>query len=111
HLRSADFFDVEKFPKITFESAGVSDLDASGKSGKMKGTLTIHGVSKPVVLDVAFLGKGKDPGGDELAGFQASTTINRKDYGLTWNKLLESGGALVGDEVKIELDIEAVKGG
>jgi polyisoprenoid-binding protein YceI len=111
HLRSADFFDVEKYPKITFESSGVTGLDASGKSGKMNGTLTMHGVSKPVVLDVAFLGKGKDPGGKERAGFQASTTINRKDYGLTWNKLLESGGALVGDDVKIELDIEAVKGG
>jgi polyisoprenoid-binding protein YceI len=111
HLRSADFFDVEKYPKISFQSTGVSDLDSSGKKGKMAGTLTLHGVSRPVVLDASFLGKGKDPGGKERAGFQGTTSINRKDFGLTWNKALESGGVLVGDEVTIELDIEAVREG
>jgi len=111
HLRSSDFFDVEKFPKITFESSGASEIDASGHKGKMQGTLTIHGVSRPVVLDVSFLGKGKDPGGHERAGFRATTTINRKDFGLNWNKALESGGLLVGDEVTIDLDVEATREG
>jgi polyisoprenoid-binding protein YceI len=111
HLRSADFFDVEKYPKITFQSTGVSDVDSSGKKGKMTGTLTLHGVSRPVVLDVSFLGKGKDPGGKERAGFHGTTTINRKDFGLTWNKALESGGVLVGDEVTIDIDVEGVREG
>ena len=111
HLRSADFFDVAKFPKITFASSGVTNLDASGKTGKMQGTLTLHGVSRPVVLDASFLGKGKDPGGHERAGFHGTTTINRKDFGLTWNKALESGGLLVGDDVTIEIDVEGVQEG
>jgi polyisoprenoid-binding protein YceI len=111
HLRSADFFDVEKYPKITFQSSGVSALDAAGTKGKMQGTLTMHGVSRPVVLEVSFLGKGKDPGGKQRAGFHATTTVDRKQFGLTWNKALESGGLLVGDEVTIELDIEAVREG
>ncbi|HSD11529.1 MAG TPA: YceI family protein [Candidatus Binatia bacterium] len=111
HLRSADFFDVAKFPKITFQSTGVSDLDPSGKKGKMQGTLTLHGVSRPVVLDASFLGKGKDPGGHERAGFHGTTTINRKDFGLIWNKALESGGLLVGDDVTIEIDVEGVQEG
>ena len=111
HLRSADFFDVEKYPKITFQSSGVSDLDTPGTKGKMQGTLTMHGVTKPVVLEVSFLGKGKDPGGKERAGFHATTTVDRKQFGLTWNKALESGGLLVGDEVTIEIDIEAAQEG
>ena len=111
HLRSADFFDVAKFPKITFESTGVTDLDPTGKKGKMQGTLTLHGVSRSVVLDASFLGKGKDPGGHERAGFHGTTTINRKDFGLTWNKALESGGLLVGDDVTIEIDVEGVQQG
>ncbi len=111
HLRSPDFFDVEKYPKITFQSTGVSDVDSSGKKGKMAGTLTLHGVSRPVVLDVSFLGKGKDPGGKERAGFHGTTSINRKDFGLSWNMALEGGGFVVGDEVTIDLDIEGVKEG
>jgi polyisoprenoid-binding protein YceI len=77
----------------------------------MTGTLTLHGVSRPVVLDASFLGKGKDPGGKERAGFHGTTTINRKDFGLTWNKALESGGLLVGEEVTIDIDVEAVREG
>ncbi len=111
HLRSPDFFDVEKFPKITFQSSGVSDVDASGKKGKMAGTLTLHGVSRPVVLEASFLGKGKGPDGKERAGFHGTTTINRKDFGLAWNKALEGGGLLVGEEVTIELDVEGVREG
>lgn len=108
HLRSADFFDVEKFPKISFTASGATDVDAAKTGGKLKGLLTIHGVEKPVVLDVTFLGEGKDPWGNQRAGFSAKTTVNRKDFGLTWNKALETGGVLVGDEVKIEIDAEAV---
>jgi polyisoprenoid-binding protein YceI len=77
----------------------------------MSGNLTLHGVSRPVVLDASFLGKGKGPDGKERAGFHGTTTINRKDFGLTWNKALESGGVLVGDEVTIDLDIEGVQEG
>ncbi|MBI3785495.1 MAG: YceI family protein [Deltaproteobacteria bacterium] len=108
HLRSKDFFDVANFPKITFQSTGVTDLDAAKKSGKMQAELTIHGVEKPVVLEVSFLGEIKDPWGNTKAGFTANTTINRKDFGLTWNQALETGGALVGDDVQIEIDAEGL---
>ena len=107
HLRSGDFFHVEKFPEIRFESTGgIANLQ--GKSGELPGNLTIHGVTKPVVLDVKFLGRGKDPWGNERAGFNATLTIDRKDYGLNWNELLETGGVLVGDEVEIRIDVEGI---
>ena len=106
HLKSKDFFDVEKFPKITFVSTGVSDVNAESKTGKLHGKLKIHGVEKDVVLDVAFLGEGSDPWGNKKAGFSATTTINRKDFGLNWNETLETGGVLVGDEVQIEISAE-----
>jgi polyisoprenoid-binding protein YceI len=111
HLKSPDFFDVAKYPKITFETTEVSDVSADGKSGKLVGNLTMHGVTKPVVLEATILGKGKDPQGKERIGLHATTKVNRKDYGLTWNKALETGGALVGDEVTIELDVEAAREG
>jgi polyisoprenoid-binding protein YceI len=107
HLRSDDFFDVEKYPKITFESTKVSDVSADKKSGKLHGKLTIHGVEKPVVLDSKFLGAGKDPYGNRKAGFSGTVTIDRKDYGLNWNNTLEAGGVLVGDEVEIRIDAAA----
>ena len=107
HLRSSDFFDVEKYKTLEFESTGTL-TDFQGKRGKLAGTLTIHGVSKPVVLDVAFLGQGSDPWGNVRAGFTATLTINRKDYGLNWNELLETGGFLVGDEVEIRIDVEGL---
>jgi polyisoprenoid-binding protein YceI len=106
HLRSKDFFWVEEHPTITFESTKVSDVDATKKTGKLHGDLTVRGVTKPVVLDVSFLGAGKDPWGNEKAGFQGTTTINRKDFGLTWNETLEAGGVLVGEEVKITIKAE-----
>lgn len=106
HLRSADFFNVEKHPTITFASTKVTDLDAKAMTGKLHGNLTIRGVEKPVVLDVQFLGRGKDPWGNEKAGFSATTKINRKDFGLNWNETVETGGLLVGDEVEIEIAAE-----
>ncbi|HWP64790.1 MAG TPA: YceI family protein [Candidatus Limnocylindria bacterium] len=106
HLRSPDFFDVAKYPKIEFVSTGVSDVDRETNTGKLHGNLTIHGVTKPVVLDAQFLGAATDPWGNKKGGFTATTTINRKDFGLTWNKSLETGGLLVGDEVTIRLNVE-----
>jgi polyisoprenoid-binding protein YceI len=107
HLRSADFFDVANNPTITFKS---TSLKANGKdSWLVTGDLTMHGVTKSVVLPVTVLGEGKDPFGNEKLGLETALTLNRKDYGLNWNKTLETGGVLVGDEVKVQIAIEANK--
>ena len=106
HLRSADFFDVEQYPTLTFTSTRVTKK--GGESFDVVGDLTIHGVTRPVMLNVSFLGKAKDPWGNERLGFEAETTINRKDFGLSWNAALETGGFLVGDEVKITLSVQAL---
>jgi polyisoprenoid-binding protein YceI len=106
HLRSADFFDVEKFPHITFKSTRVTKKSA--ESYDVVGNLTIHGVTKEITLPVTHLGKAKDPWGNERVGFESEITLNRKDYGLMWNAPLEVGGFLVGDEVKVTLSIQAV---
>ena len=106
HLRSADFFDVERFPELRFES---TSIERDGDEYRVHGDLTIHGVTHPVLLAVEALGGGKDPWGNERLGFQARTTISRKDFGLTWNQALEAGGVLVGDKIEIELDVQAVK--
>jgi polyisoprenoid-binding protein YceI len=107
HLRSGDFFDVEQHPSLTF---GSSKVEGSGDRLKVYGDLTLHGVSKPVVLDVERTGSGKDPWGNERVGFHAKTTINRKDFGLGWNQALEAGGVLVGEEIHIEIEVQAIKG-
>jgi polyisoprenoid-binding protein YceI len=104
HLRSADFFDVETFPNLTFKSTSV---EAKGDNLKVTGDLTIHGVTKQVVLDSELNGQGANPWGQQVISYSASTKINRKDYGLNWNAALESGGVLVSDEVKISIEIEA----
>jgi len=105
HLRSADFFEVDKYPEITFRS---KKMTKRGDGYDVSGDLTIHGVTKEVVLPVAHLGKAKDPWGGERLGFEVETSLNRKDYGLAFNVALETGGFLVGDEVKISIDIQAV---
>lgn len=102
HLRGGDFFEAEKFPKITFKSTGVESKD--GKKGKIKGELTIKGITKPVTLDAEYTGTVKDPWGKENAGFRATTKINRKDFGITWNKSLDGGGMVVGEEVEISIE-------
>jgi polyisoprenoid-binding protein YceI len=107
HLRSPDFFDAERFPTMTFRSKRVER--ASGDSFRVIGDLTIRDVTKEVGLDVELLGRVKDPWGNEKAGFEATTKINRSDYGLTWNAALETGGVLVGDEVKISIEAELQK--
>ena len=106
HLRSKDFFDVENYPTITFKSTKVADATETG--GKLEGLLTIHGVEKPVVLDLEIHGAGKDPWGNVRAGFTATAKINRKDFGLTWNEAVETGQWLVGDEVEISLEVEGI---
>jgi polyisoprenoid-binding protein YceI len=106
HLRSADFFDVEKHPTIRFHS---TRIEGSPEDFKMTGDLTIHGVTRPVTLDVTFEGRAKDPWGGERLGYSATGKIKRGDFGLTWNAALETGGFLVGDEVKMTFDIELVK--
>jgi len=107
HLRSADFFDAEKFPEISFKS---SSIKATGKDTyTVTGTFTMRGVSKQVSLPVTFLGGVKDPWGNQRAGFETSTTLNRKDYGMNWNKALDQGGFVLGDEVKVAINIEAIQ--
>lgn len=107
HLKGADFLEVSKFPVIQFKTTRVEKV--SDTAFKAQGELSIHGVSKPVVLDVTYGGSAKDPWGKERAAFEAKTTINRKDFGLTWSKALETGGLVVGDDVQITLEIEGVK--
>lgn len=108
HLKSADFFDVANFPKLTFESA---EIRRDGDDYKMVGNLTIRGVTRQVVFDLTYEGAGKDPWGNERIGFAAETKVNRKDFGLTWNAALEAGGVLVGDQVKLAVYGQAVKQG
>jgi polyisoprenoid-binding protein YceI len=106
HLRNPDFFDVEQFPTITFKSTGVK---MDGSEGQLMGDLTMHGVTKPVTLDVEFAGVVNDPWGNTRAGFSASGRINRQDFGLTYNKALEAGGLVLGNDVKIEIEIELIQ--
>lgn len=107
HLKSADFFDTAKFPEITFTSRS---SEPAGKGLlRVAGDLTLHGVSRPVVLDVEFAGRTMDPWGNERAGFTARTSVDRKEFGLTWNQALETGGVMVGERVDIEIEIEAVR--
>jgi polyisoprenoid-binding protein YceI len=107
HLRSADFLEVEKYPYLTFKSKKVQPT--SENTGRIIGDLTIKDVTREVVLDVEYNGQSKSPWGTTNAGFSASTKINRKDWGLTWNVALETGGWLVGDEIKISIEAEIVK--
>ncbi|MFY7786327.1 MAG: YceI family protein [Thermoflexibacteraceae bacterium] len=108
HLKSADFFDAEKFPQITFQSTSFSKV---GGDYELQGNLTIKGVGKPVKLSVEYGGLGKDPWGNIKAGFTISGKINRTDWGLGWNVALEAGGVLVGEDVKISCEIQLVKQG
>ncbi len=108
HLRSADFFDVETHPELTFRSTSVR---RTGDGLEVAGELTIRGTTRNVVLEVEELGGGTDPWGQERLGFRGETRINRKDFGLTWNQALETGGVLVGEEVRITLEVQVVAAG
>jgi polyisoprenoid-binding protein YceI len=105
HLRSADFFEVEKFPHLIFES---TRIDGTLDDFTIDGKLTIRGVTRDVKLTGSFEGRAVDPLGGVRVGYAAHATINRKDFGLAWNAALETGGVVVGDEVRIELNVEAV---
>ncbi len=105
HLRSPDFFDVTKFPEMTFKSTKVTY--EKGKPDKVEGNLTIRGITKKVILDVDYNGAVTDPWGNRVVTFEAETKLNRKDFGLNWNKSLDKGGFVVGDEIKVEIDGEA----
>jgi polyisoprenoid-binding protein YceI len=107
HLKSADFFDAEKFPHISFESTGITKK--SDEEYVMNGNLKIKDVTKPVNLHVNFGGIGKDPYGNTKAGFTVEGKINRKDFGLNWNAALETGGVLVGEELKLQAEIQLTK--
>lgn len=106
HLRSDEFLDVEKFPNITFKS---KEVKGSGENLQIVGDLTIHGVTKEVVLDTVFEGSATDPWGNNRSAFTATTDINRKDFGMTWNKALEAGGFVVGDKVNITLEVQGIE--
>ena len=105
HLRSADFFEAEKYPNMTFESTNIKKV--GDNQYELTGNLTIKDVTKETTFDVEYLGEGTNPWGVEVVGFEASTTISRKEFGLTWNQALETGGVLVGDDVKIQIDLQA----
>lgn len=107
HLRSADFFDAEKFPEITFQSTKITP--AGKDTYNVTGLFTMRGVTKEVTFPVVFLGSAKDPGGNERASFELTTRLNRKDYGINWNKALDSGGFMLSDEVDVTIALETVK--
>ncbi len=106
HLRSADFLDAAKYPQLTFRS---KRIEKAGAGYRVVGDLTLHGVMREVTLDAEFAGTGKDPWGNERAGFSAKTSLDRRDFGLVWNAALETGGVLVGEKVEIAIELEAVK--
>jgi polyisoprenoid-binding protein YceI len=108
HLRTADFFDAEKYPEITFKSTKVAATRTKDVYA-VTGDLTMRGVTKRITMPVEFAGFGKDPWGNERAGFSLTTTVNRKDYGINWNQALDNGGFLLSDSVTINVNIEAVK--
>jgi len=107
HLRSGDFFDAETYPEITFTSSKITKSGA--QSFAVTGTLTMHGVSKTVTLPVIFLGEIKGPRGGTVAGFEIETTLDRKEYGIVWNKTLDAGGMILGDEIDITINLETQK--
>jgi polyisoprenoid-binding protein YceI len=106
HLRSEDFFEVAKYPTLEFVSSGVTDVQ--GNHAKLHGNLTMHGVTKPIVLDLEIDGVAKDPWGGTHAAFSATGKLDRRDYGVEWNQAVEGGGVLIGNEVELELDIEGI---
>ncbi len=107
HLRAEDFFFVEKHPEITFKSSKIKRAD--GDTFHVQGTLTMRGVAKEVTLPVTYLGEMADPWGNTKAGFTISTTLDRKDFGIVWNRALDAGGVILGDEVEVEINLQLAK--
>jgi len=106
HLRSADFFEIESHPEITFTS---TDVERDGDDWTITGDLTIKGITKPITVEFESTGSARDPFGNLRIGFEGQTTLSRKDWGLTWNAALETGGFLVSDKIKLEFDISAIQ--
>lgn len=107
HLRSDEFFGVREYPEITFTGSKITRVD--DRNFAVVGTLTMHGVGRQIMLTVTYLGEVSDPWGGTRAGFQLTTTLDRKDYGISWNETLDNGGLILGDEVEISIDLEVVK--
>jgi polyisoprenoid-binding protein YceI len=106
HLRSADFLDVARYPEIAFRS---TRIERAGVGYRVTGELSLHGVTREVTLEAEYAGTGKDPWGNERAGFSAKASLDRREFGLVWNAALETGGVLVGEKVEIAIELEAVK--
>lgn len=107
HLRSPDFLDVERFPTLRFRSKEIEE--AGGDRYRITGDLTIRGVTREVVLDVEYAGQAKDPWGNRRAAFTATASLDRGDFGLRWNQVLEAGGVLVGDRIEVQIEVQAVQ--
>ena len=107
HLRSGDFFDVEKHPLVRFASRQVKKLDE--QRYQVEGTFELRGIVKPITLEVTYLGVANDPWGNERAGFSTEATINRKEFGMVWNAALDNGGFILGDDVLVTIDLETVR--
>jgi polyisoprenoid-binding protein YceI len=107
HLRSNDFFDMEQYPEIAFRSTAVQPVDA--EHYRVAGDLTIKGVTKPVTVEVEYTGSAVDPFGNQRVGFEGTTTVNRKDWGVNWNAALEAGGVLVSEKVTLEFEVSAIR--
>ncbi len=107
HLRSNDFFDMDNYPEITFVSTGVEQAGQDGY--RVTGNLTIKGVTRPVTVDFDYTGSAVDPYGNQRIGFEGTTTVNRKDWGVNWNAALEAGGVLVSEKVTLEFDVSAIR--
>jgi len=107
HLRSTDFFDVERYPVVRFVSHRVTRVD--GPRFRVQGTLELRGTARPLELDVSYLGIARDPWGNERAGFATEAVIDRKDFGMVWNAALDNGGVILGDDVHLTIDLEAVR--
>ena len=109
HLRSNDFFDMENHPEITYETTSVEPID--DETLRVTGDLTIKGTTKPVTIDFTYTGNAVDPFGNQRMGFEGSTTINRKDWGVNWNAALEAGGVLVSEKITLEIDLSVIRSG
>jgi polyisoprenoid-binding protein YceI len=107
HLKSKDFFDVANYPEMTFMSTKI--VKVAGETYQVTGRFSMHGITKEITIPVEFLGTAKDPWGGDRAAFSTAFTLNRKEYGIEWNKILDAGGTLLGDEVSVNIDFEAVK--
>lgn len=107
HLRSADFFDVERYPVVRFTSREISKLD--DEHYRVEGVLDLHGIARPITLEVTWLGVGPDPWGNERAGFSTEAVIRRKEFGMIWNAALDNGGVILGDKVDLTIDLETIR--